>query len=312
MLDLTDNLSISKIHYFVISGDLTNASKPEEYDAVFELINDLKLKLNVSSDRLILVPGNHDLSWDISSQAYSYVPKHQLPAKLSDDFVPLSEGGALRRDEDKSRKRFDNFSNFYKRVCGGETYPINYEDQAQVHVFPEDRILFLTLNSAWQIDDHFTQRSSINMSALSKALSKMHPSKHDGWLKIVAWHHPVTGKEGMNAEFLEQLAVKKFEVCMHGHIHESIEGYHKYDDQRGLHIIGSGTFGAPAKEQVTSVPLQYNLIEFDLQNCTLLVRSRKKEKVDGAWSADARWGNKESPVPHYSIKLTKYKPLNPR
>ena len=38
----------------------------------------------------------------------------------------------------------------------------------------------------------------------------------------------------------------------------------------------------------------------------MTVNTRKKEKVDGAWSADARWGNKKSPVPFYSFIVPNY------
>ena len=84
---------------------------------------------------------------------------------------------------------------------------------------------------------------------------------------------------------------------------EAIEGYHKYDDKRGLYIIGAGTFGAPTREQVPGIPLQYNLLILDPENRTITVETRKKEKPDGAWSADARWGDKNNPVPRYTIQL---------
>ena len=72
---------------------------------------------------------------------------------------------------------------------------------------------------------------------------------YDGWLKIAVWHHPVAGQEMMNDEFMQLLAVHGFQVCLHGHIHEAIEGFHKYDDRRGVRIIGAGTFGAPARSR---------------------------------------------------------------
>jgi hypothetical protein len=117
------------------------------------------------------------------------------------------------------------------------------------------------------------------------------------------WHHPVTGPGMMNAEFLQLLAIHGFQICMHGHIHEAIEGYHQYDPKRGLHIVGAGTFGAPTREQVPGIPLQYNLLILDPETRTLTVETRKKEKPDGAWSADARWGDKNNPVPRYTIEL---------
>ncbi len=107
----------------------------------------------------------------------------------------------------------------------------------------------------------------------------------------------------MNDEFLQILAVHDFRICLHGHIHEAIEGFHKYDDKRGLYIVGAGTFGAPAKVQVTGIPLQYNLLTYDLAEGEITVHARKKEKLGGAWSADARWGEKNDPKPSYKIPV---------
>jgi hypothetical protein len=142
------------------------------------------------------------------------------------------------------------------------------------------------------------------MDALANALSKIsrNPDYKD-CLKIAVWHHPVTGQEMMNDEFMQQLAVSGFQVCLHGHIHEAIEAFHKFDDRRRLHIMGAGTFGAPAKEQATGIPLQYNLLALDPQTQQLTVKTRKKERINGAWSADARWQDKENPQPWYTVSL---------
>jgi hypothetical protein len=99
------------------------------------------------------------------------------------------------------------------------------------------------------------------------------------------------------------LSVHKFQIYMHGHIHEAVESFYKYDDRRGIQIIGAGTFGASSKEQILGIPLQYNLLTFDPDERTITVKTRKKEKPDGAWSADARWGDKNKPDPFYVIDL---------
>ena len=147
------------------------------------------------------------------------------------------------------------------------------------------------------------------MPALTQALDRLQDGKYDGWLKVAVWHHPVTGKEMMNDGFMQLLAVHGFQVCLHGHIHEAIEGFHKYDDRRGVRIIGAGTFGAPAREQVTGIPLQYNLLTFDPQTGEMTVQTRKKEKPNGAWSADARWGDKNDPKPLYRFQVPHYRPI---
>jgi GTPase SAR1 family protein len=306
--DLIQEMGIRRLEYLVISGDIANRSSEEEYEAALALLDGLVKRFGLEPSRIVVVPGNHDLNWDAAEDAYPFVHKRKLPASLPEGhYIPAGDTGVLWRDEDLYRERFAHFNTyFYKRLCPGQEYPRDYAKQALLIERPEDRILFLGLNSSWQVDHHFGHRSAINMEALSLALDRLQEGNYNGWLKIAVWHHPVTGPEMMNDEFMQLLAVHGFQVCLHGHIHEAIEGFHKYDDRRGLRIIGAGTFGAPAREQVTGIPLQYNLLSFDPEKGEITVNTRKKEKPNGAWSADARWGDKNDPKPWYRFEVRDY------
>jgi hypothetical protein len=244
------------------------------------------------------------VNWDLSEEAYRFISKRRLPAKLPEGcYIPVEDAGVLIRDDEAYKRRFAHFNDhFYKLVCSNE-YPLDYAHQAVLHVYPTNRILFLALNSAWEIDHHFTTRAGINMVALANAVDKLLSAGDDynGWLKIAVWHNPITGREAMNDEFLQQLAVNGFQIFMHGHIHEAEHGFYHYDERRGIHIVGAGTFGAPTRQQVPGIPLQYNLLILDPTTGKVIVETRKKEKPDGAWSADARWGDKNSPVPRYEV-----------
>jgi len=130
---------------------------------------------------------------------------------------------------------------------------------------------------------------------------------NDDWLKIGILHHPLTGKEMIaNPDILQSLADHNFQIFLHGHIHESIQEYHiRRDRINRVNIIGAGTFGAPTNGQVPGIPLQYNLLRFDPTIHRITVETRKKEKPDGAWSADSRWVDdpKKDPAPRYFIYL---------
>lgn len=302
--DLTVELGVHRLEYLIISGDITDHSTPDEYKAAFELVDGIVKRFGLDPERVIVVPGNHDVNWDLSAEAYHYMPKHKLPSPLTGAYIPAGDAGALLRDDGQYRQRFAHFnSHFYKKVYGGKAYPTDYKKQAILYLRPDDRLLFLGLNSVWELDHHYRQRASINMEALAYALNTVMNISYKDWLKVAVWHHPVTGREGMNDEFLQLLAIHGFKLGMHGHIHEAIDSFYKYDVSRNIHIIGAGTFGAPANEQVTGIPLQYNLLLLDKQNDALTVETRKKEKPDGAWSADARWGDKKNPSPRYLIQL---------
>ncbi len=303
--DLIKELGISRLEYLVISGNIANHSIESEYDAAFELIDRLVNRFGLDTGRVVVVPGNHDVNWDLSEQAYLFVPKRKLPDPPPEGLcIPAGDAGALIRDEGLYQRRFAYFStHFYKKLYGGQEYPLNYDEQGILHLRPNDQILFLGLNSAWEIDHHYRERAGINMDALTRALDQLENSNYDDWLKIAVWHHPITGREMMNDEFLQLLAVHGFQVCMHGHIYyEAKESFYKYDPKRGIHIIGAGIFGVSLREQ-TDIPMQYNLLTLDPETRAITVETRKKEKPDGTWYADARWGTGSNPKPRYTIQL---------
>lgn len=307
--DLIKELGIRRLGYLVVSGDLANHATAEEYRAAYTMIDDLTKRFGLDPSRVVVVPGNHDVNWALSKRAYPFVHRDDLPSPLPvDRHIPAGEVGALLRDERRYRERFAPFNaHFFRLTYTGQNYPPDYEAQILWSDDREDRILFLGLNSCWQLDHHFHDRASINMQALARALDRLHEKNYDGWLKIAVWHHPVTGKQMMNDEFLQLLAVHGFQVCLHGHLHEAVDGFHKYDDRRGIRIVGAGTFGAPAKEQVIGVPLQYNLLSFEPRTGEITVHTRKKEKPDGAWSADARWGDRNNPKSWYRFRVPHYR-----
>ncbi|MBS0498601.1 MAG: metallophosphoesterase [Proteobacteria bacterium] len=308
--DLIQGLGIRRLEYLVISGDIANHSIDKEYDAAFAMVDGLVKRFGLDASRVVVVPGNHDVNWDLSEEAYPFVAKRKLTAALPEDrFIPAGDAGALIRNDELYHQRFAHFNtHFYRRIYSGQDYPPEYTDQALLVERPEDRILFLGLNSCWQLDHHFRNRVGIHMPAVAKALDKLNDGCYDGWLKMAVWHHPVTGGDAMNDAFLEQLTVHGFQIAMHGHIHEAKQGFYHYDDQRGIRIIGAGTFGAPAKEQVTGIPLQYNLLTFDPRTGEMTVNTRKKEKPEGAWSADARWGDKQKdPKADYCFEVPNFK-----
>jgi hypothetical protein len=242
-----------------------------------------------------------------SRKAYPFTYLEDLTEPLvKGKYIEAGNDGVLLCNGELYKQRFANFNaQFYKRARAIE-YPFDYSEQATIVERPEDCILFLGLNTSWEIDHHFKSRASINREALSKALDYFNGKDYSGWLKIAVFHHPVAGKDMINDEFMQLLAVHGFQICMHGHIHEASDGSFNYD-KRGIRVIGAGTFGAPSEEQVAGIPLQYNLLTFDPSEGKMEVRTRKKEKPDGSWSADSRWGDKNDPKPYYSFPVQNYR-----
>jgi len=62
--DRREGLGIESLDYLVISGDLTNRGAYEEFERVHDFLSDLVKVMKLTAERTIIVPGNHDLSWD--------------------------------------------------------------------------------------------------------------------------------------------------------------------------------------------------------------------------------------------------------
>jgi 3',5'-cyclic AMP phosphodiesterase CpdA len=258
---------------------------------------------------MVIVPGNHDLSWPIARSAYRLERRSDHRATLTEGFY-IDRGEIIEvRSEDAYRQRFEPFSTFYQAVKG-QPYPLEYAQQAILQHLPQQNLLFLGLNSAWQLDHHFKLRAAIHGGALSDALFRIRTTpEYAGCLKIAIWHHPISGDGEdrlRDTGFLEQLAKAGFRLALHGHIHQPRNELFRHDmsvGDRRVDVVCAGTFGAPVSEWVPGYPLGYNLLRFG--GGKVIVETRRREALNGAWKPDARWlrGAAADPLPRYEIPL---------
>lgn len=297
---------VEQLDAVVISGDLVNRATAPEYKVAEEFLEKLKSGFGVSAQSMVLVPGNHDVSWANSEAAYSLTKRAQLATPPAPGtFIEHTPEIIEVRDDAKYRLRFAPFSELYEKVRG-EPYPLAYEKQATIYSPPGGGLTILGLNSAWEIDHKFRDRASIHMVALASALEAL-PRPQPGELRIAAFHHPLQSDEESRIRdnsFLQQLAVAGFRVVLHGHVHRADNTLYRYDRSIGgrqLEIVTAGTFGAPVREWVPGYPLQYNLLL--ISPIEVIVETRCRTEVNGAWRPDARWlqGPGQNPLPRYAF-----------
>lgn len=314
--DLRREMGISRIDALCLSGDLTQRGQEEEFRAAEEFLIGLTAEFELKPHQLVIVPGNHDLSWGIAREAYVPRLRSTQAGALRPD-VDFEEGPDSRyvevRNDEQHPQRFRPFAEFYQRVCR-QPYPLHPADQATIHHFGEAGLLILGLNSAWQIDHNYRERSSINDLALSHALDDIRrtPLYEQCALKLALFHHPVGGADEARLRdhgFLQRLAQARFQLALHGHIHESGDSiFPYYRSTAGFHILGAGTFGAPGPERPPSVPLHYQLLELHGgpagRSRELVVHSRRRSRDSGAWEPDHRYRQAPGLPNHSSIKLT--------
>jgi 3',5'-cyclic AMP phosphodiesterase CpdA len=310
--DLKRELGCTRLDGLICSGDLTLVSSEAEYEAARTFIDLLRRELGLARERIVLVPGNHDLSWPLAQAAY--VPADASVYAAANEHEQrrwIVEGETcMVRDEDRYRQRFAPYGKRLHRLVTGESYPLDYPDQFSLHHWPELSLLVLGLNSAWEIDHAHRDRAGIHPEAISKALNllRARPDWAD-CLEVAVWHHPLASDEPSHIKdhgFLERLAAAGFRLALHGHIHKAEVTQFRYDRTPGgrrLDILAAGTFGAPSHQWVPGYPLQYQLLRLGSGGVT--VETRRREEPNGTWKPDARWlqGPGQDPVPRYFVEL---------
>ncbi len=259
--DLTIELGCHRPDAVILSGDIADKSEPGEYEAAARFLEHLCREFGLEPSRLVIVPGNHDLNWKLSKKGYKLMFREDCKEEpMEGCFIDLGNEVIQVRDDVDYKRRFSHFRDFYQAVKK-EPYPPDYENQGALHHFPEQNLLILGLNSAWNLDYHFKDRAGVHPAALNNALLKIRKTgAYKDCLKFAVWHHPLNSPfedRIKDAGFMQRLAQSGFRVVLHGHIHKADAGRYRYDvaeDGRRIHIVGAGTFGAPVRQWTPAIP----------------------------------------------------------
>jgi len=289
--DLKISLNCTKIDIIVISGDISNKSEPDEYNAAESFIKKLCTEFQTKNKNIVIVPGNHDLNWEVSKKAYRRFRKSIQNRELHEE-------------------RFRNFSIFFKNITNKQ-YPLKSKEQAIINLMPEHKTVFIGLNSAWHIDHIHKEKADVYSEAISTAINELREKHSDykRYYKFAVWHHPIHSPSHdriCDTGFVQRLWKNGFNVGFHGHIHKSEANlYRHYIEDKGgyFHFIGAGTFGSPTRDWYPGYPLQYNFIQLDRNQMT--VETRCRYEINGVWKPHAIWEQKQGkdPSPRYTIEL---------
>ncbi|MBI1353637.1 MAG: hypothetical protein GC160_04770 [Acidobacteria bacterium] len=278
-------MKAERIEYLVVSGDLADRCSPKGLQAAQELIIQVIEEFGISAERLVMIPGNHD--YDQEVEVYQMSREKPKGGRYS------QEGRIyLVEDAPKYPTRFEPFRKIFKTITQRD-YPLSHDEQATVQFFPETGIEFLSLNSAWEVDRDHRERITLNMEALSRGL--LASAKNHAGLRIVVWHHAVTGdRKVANPEAIERLTKAGYRLCLHGDVHEDrADLLCHYDQDRRFYVAGAGSFGSAAEGRPESTPRLYNLLEVDRGLKKIRVRTRAQKKAGGAFDEHAVWPNPE-------------------
>lgn len=232
---------IEPVSLIIISGDITDSAEPNQYGYAKEFIQELGSKLNLTSEKILIVPGNHDVDWN---------------AKTNDD-------------------KFASFAQFYEgtfKETWNPATPVVRTFKAS-HDF--EGICF-GFNSTVVENKIWRGLGFIDPTQFEFVEKFLQESDKDYLVKIAVFHHhvlPVVNSyperftyslEGiidgsnerpltsvmLNAPYiLNKLKELEINAILHGHCHNPFRSYflsksdtEKHAQRRSITILGTGSF----------------------------------------------------------------------
>ena len=217
LTDVSTRFSDSKPPDLIfLTGDLAFSGKREEYLIVEDFLDQLLRTTRVSADRLLMVPGNHDINRDIETDAFIGA-RSILRNSVEVDRFFGNEG--RRRTLFRRQSAFREFANRLTKQG-------RYTDSSHYHSVQYNlqglNISVLLIDSSWLCEGGETDSHSIlvgerQLIDLSHTLSK--PT-----FTIALMHHPLDWLAPFEHAAIKNLLADHCHLLFRGHVHEdSIE-----------------------------------------------------------------------------------------
>ncbi len=188
----------------VISGDITDQGKHEQFDSAYEMIQCLRKRImkffKLKSVDVLVVPGNHDV--DLTNDK-----GHKAIQSIIRDGVT---DGDIENELCKQRHYF-NFSNGIKRIQNDEKICNFYQQTVQ-----EKRIVTCLLNTA--IFSTLDEDKGLHYLPESELVSI--EKNLDGDVNILVMHHAHHWFNDRIKNRIEQIIQRKCHIVICGHEHE--------------------------------------------------------------------------------------------
>ncbi len=274
----------NQIDLIMTTGDIAETARSEEYEEAAKFFNSFAQEFNISKDKFIFLPGNHDVSW--------FACEHEVINQKKDRF----NDAELRKRMNKTK--FNDFYNFVDGFYGYERKDLRLSYGAFIYDNDEINISLATINSCEE-ESHLPKdhHGTISDEQAQEVMNKWHNGdKYKNKIKILAVHHPMDNppeavrswieyieKSGEIGEDLLARFKADSEGCtgwnhlksisedcevsliLHGHIHSAGKWMFPWDKKSGFtQVLSAGSLGLAPDKLPCDQPNAIQLIIIDL------------------------------------------------
>jgi predicted phosphodiesterase len=314
---LLDSLENDRRHYsneetplvqspdlIIVSGDIIQGIEPdvtdpeaqlrEQYQEAFGFLSALTDRfLGGNRRRVIIVPGNHDVSAFHFEKCLRLI---EIPSDRKKELASqlFSPGSPLRWSWKKFElyeiadpilyaRRLAAFADFYAQFYNGErTYDLNPENQVDIFDFPELGIAIAGFSSCFN-NDLLNKQGAIHPGCIATAGKALAAISMQDRLRIAVWHHNVEGppahSDYLDPDLVQNLIDRGFSLGFHGHQHrpQFLDMRFRYGTNRRITIISAGTLCGGASFRHGRA---YNVVEIDTTSRTGRLHVREMQNYN--------------------------------
>jgi len=209
---------LGKIDFIVFSGDLAYHGKKEEFESAWQLFLEPVLKAaNVSKDRLVIVPGNHDLDRD----SFELLPEPlKKPLTTHEEIIKWLDNETRRQE---ILKPFKDYTQFIQNTLGNRLTPYACEmtipletpgKSAAVMGFNSALMCARNKNASGEVDD---DRKIITGEPQIYPLVEKNKAAH---IRIAVMHHPLDWLTECDRVKVETTLKQNVHIILCGHLHK--------------------------------------------------------------------------------------------
>ena len=311
---------IAAPNFIIVSGDIVQGVKhgtpdadaklQQQYDEALVFLNDLVDRF-VAGDkrRVIIVPGNHDVSDDKFRQSIATINMAAGTNKVlvAELFKPDSsrrwswEELALYEIVDTAlyNQRLAAFSDFYTTFYEGQrSYSADPAQQIDIFDFPDLRMTVVGFCSCHN-NDLLNRQGAIHPDCIAEAGKRLRQiSFAQDPLRIAVWHHNTEGppieSDYMDPDIVQNLIDGGFSLGFHGHQHKPqfIDTRFRHGPERRITVISAGTLCGGAAYRFGRA---YNVVEINIQDRTGRLHLREMQNDNLQMPI---WGARSMPPNH--------------
>lgn len=316
---LLDSLENDRRHYaaeetpavrspdlIIVSGDIIQGIRPdapdpekglrEQYQEALDYLGRLTDRfVGGDPNRVIVVPGNHDVS------AYHFEKSLRrvdvLPDRKKGLVTQLFSPGSLLRwswsgfelyeiaDQALYAQRLAAFAEFYAAFYkGAHTYDLDPARQLDIFDFPAFDLTVAGFSSCHN-NDLFNKQGTIHPACIADAGNRLRQPSLKDRLRIAVWHHNAEGlpahSDYMDPDLIQNLIDRGFSLGFHGHQHrpQFLNTRFRHGIDRKITIISAGTLCGGASFRYSRA---YNVVELDTGTRTgrLHVREMQNDNLN--------------------------------